>query len=150
MAFNNSIASRLGDLRSRNNPVSTSESPSGYTTPSRYSGSFMNSHSQPSSDARASLQRRFTTDLSKMQPLAPINQQSPQIAEQVEGPVAVSLERPELSISHFHFKRLSALSKWPANICQALHKVQLVSRPTLPSSHSTTPLLHPSPFPPSL
>ena len=94
MAFNNSISSRLGDLRYRNNPTSTSESQSGYTTPSRYSGSFMNN---PPSEARASLQRRFTTDLSKMQPLSTIGQQAPQIPEQVEVPVAVSPGFEELS-----------------------------------------------------
>lgn len=106
MAFNNPITSRLGDLRYRNNPVSASESQSGYTTPSRYSGSFMNSHSQPSSEARGSLQRRFTTDLSKMQPLAPIGQQSPQIAEQVEVPVAVSLGPQEFFYLSPHLKYL--------------------------------------------
>ena len=112
MAFNNSITSRLGDLRYRNNPVSASESQSGYTTPSRHSGSFMNSHSQPSSEARGSLQRRFTTDLSKMQPLAPIGQQSPQIAEQVEVPVAVSLGPQEFSLpqSSPQIPRLSNLN----------------------------------------
>lgn len=92
MAYNNAITSRLDELRSRNLPPTTtaSESSSGYTTPSRYSGSFMPSHSQSVNDARASLQRRFTTDLSKMPNLTPIGQQPAQIQEAVDLPNTVS------------------------------------------------------------
>lgn len=92
MAYNNPITSRLDELRSRNLPSSTagSESSSGYATPSRYSGSFMPSHSQSVNDTRASLQRRFTTDLSKMPNLTPIGQQPAQIQEAVDVPNTVS------------------------------------------------------------
>lgn len=89
MAFNNSLTSRLEDLRSRNPQSITSENATGYTTPSRYSGSFMTTHSQPSNDVRTSLQRRFTTDLGKMPTLPPIGQQPSQVAEPVELPTVV-------------------------------------------------------------
>lgn len=45
----------------------------------------MTTHSHPSNDVRASLQRRFTTDLSKMPTLTPIGQPS-----QVVDPVDIS------------------------------------------------------------
>ncbi|KAL8947591.1 MAG: hypothetical protein Q9222_006143 [Ikaeria aurantiellina] len=88
MAYNNALTSRLDELRSRNSQTATtsSENSSGYNTPSRYSGSFMNSHSQSFSDTRASLQRRFTTDLSKMPNLTPIGQQPAQTHEPVDMP----------------------------------------------------------------
>lgn len=92
MAYNNALTTRLDELRSRNpsTTTTTSESSSGYTTPSRYSGSFMTSHSQSVNDTRASLQRRFTTDLSKMPNLTPIGQQPAQVQEQTEVPNTVS------------------------------------------------------------
>lgn len=93
MAYNNNpITTRLDGLRSRNPPSTTagSETSSGYTTPSRYSGSFMPSHSQSANDNRASLQRRFTTDLSKMPNLTPIGQQPAQVQESVDAPNTVS------------------------------------------------------------
>ncbi len=92
MAYNNPITTRLDGLRSRNPPSTTagSESSSGYTTPSRYSGSFMPSHSQSANDNRASLQRRFTTDLSKMPNLTPIGQQPAQFTESADAPNTVS------------------------------------------------------------
>lgn len=90
MAFNNSLSSRLDDLRSRNPQSTTSENTSGYTTPSRYSGSFMTTHSHQTNDARASLQRRFTTDLSKMSTLTPIGQPPTQAVESVDMSATVS------------------------------------------------------------
>lgn len=85
MAFNNALSTRLEELRSRNPQSTASENTTGYTIPSRYSGSFMTTHSHPSNDVRASLQRRFTTDLSKMPTLTPIGQPS-----QVVDPVDIS------------------------------------------------------------
>ena len=84
MAFNNSITARYDELRSPNPPASSTST--GTTTPSRYSGSFMQSHSQSYNDARASLQRRQTTDLGKM-PLSitPIGQ----------GPITQTSKAPE-------------------------------------------------------
>ncbi|KAL8807010.1 MAG: hypothetical protein Q9182_000991 [Xanthomendoza sp. 2 TL-2023] len=89
MAYNNALTNRLDELRSRNAPITTSttsENSSGYTTPARYSGSFMTSHSQSINDARASLQRRFTTDMSKLPNLTPIGQQPAQAQEPVDVP----------------------------------------------------------------
>ncbi|KAL8838035.1 MAG: hypothetical protein Q9170_002316 [Blastenia crenularia] len=88
MAYNNALTTRLDELRSRNpsTVTTTSESSSGYTTPARYSGSFMTSHSQSVNDTRANLQRRFTTDLSKVPNLTPIGQQPAQAQEPVEVP----------------------------------------------------------------
>lgn len=50
----------------------------------------MPSHSQSVNDSRASLQRRFTTDLSKMPNLTPIGQQPAQVQEAVDVPNTVS------------------------------------------------------------
>ena len=89
MAFNNALTSRLDELRSPNAPATPSENTNGFTTPSRYSGSFMATHSQPMNDSRASLQRRFTTDLSKMSNLTPIGQQPVQTPEPADVPNTV-------------------------------------------------------------
>ncbi len=87
MASSNALTNRLDELRSRNHQVTSSETSSGYTTPSRYSGSFMPSHSSSSNnDTRASLQRRFTTDLSKMPTLPPIGHQPTQVVENSDVP----------------------------------------------------------------
>ncbi|KAL8641693.1 MAG: hypothetical protein Q9228_001524 [Teloschistes exilis] len=100
MAYNNALTSRLDELRSRNSSTAAtaSEASSGYTTPSRYSGSFMTSHSQSASDNRASLQRRFTTDLSKMPNLTPIGQPPVQTQEPVELPNTLEKKRLELEL----------------------------------------------------
>lgn len=50
----------------------------------------MPSHSQSVNETRASLQRRFTTDLSKMPNLTPIGQQPAQVQEAVDVPNTVS------------------------------------------------------------
>lgn len=139
MAYNNPIATRLDGLRSRNPPSTTagSETSSGYTTPSRYSGSFMPSHSQSANDNRASLQRRFTTDLSKMPNITPIGQQPAQIQESVDAPNTVSqfytcggCERAGRyrSCSSFYLHLPLYSFDWlTMYFIQTLHKVQLVS-----------------------
>lgn len=89
MTFENSLTSHLEALRSPNPPSTASENAKGYTTPSRYSGSFMASHSQPSNEAvRVGLQRRFTTDLIKMPKLTPIGQPPATKVEPIEQPSA--------------------------------------------------------------
>ena len=94
MSTSNSLSSRLEELRSRNPQSPPGElAYSGYTTPTRYSGSFMPSHSQAtSSEARSSLQRRFTADSGNVPTLTPIGQQPIQAMEPVDmsatvGPV---------------------------------------------------------------
>ncbi|KAL6720161.1 hypothetical protein ACLMJK_002082 [Lecanora helva] len=84
MAFNNSITARYDELRSPN-PPSSSNSTGTKTSASRYSGSFLQNHSQAlSNDSRTSLQRRQTTDLSKMPAMTPIGQQPASAAEPVD------------------------------------------------------------------
>lgn len=90
MAFSNALTSRLDDLRSRNAQIMGGETTSGFSTPSRYSGSFMSTHSQPVNDARGNLQRRFTTDLTKMPTLPPIGQPPNQVVESVDLSSSVS------------------------------------------------------------
>lgn len=90
MTFENSLTSHLEALRSPNPQSTASENAKGYTTPSRYSGSFMTSHSQPSNEAgRVGLQRRFTTDLIKMPKLTPIGQPPATKAEPIEPSATV-------------------------------------------------------------
>ena len=76
MTSNNSLTARLDELRSRNPPRLYSESTTGQNTPSfRYSGSFMSPPQSQTPNETPNLQRRFTTDMSKMQQgLAPIGQ----------------------------------------------------------------------------
>ena len=94
MASSNSLSSRLEELRSRNPQSPPGEiTYSGYNTPNRYSGSFMPSHSQPSSnDARTSLQRRFTADSGNMPTLTPIGQQPSQGMDPVDMYATVSTQ----------------------------------------------------------
>lgn len=101
MAFNNSITARYDELRSPN-PPATSNGTGGTTPSSRYSGSFLPNHSQPfGSEARASLQRRQTTDLSKMPPMTPIGQQPTQAMESVDMSASVSRSNSQLLFSRF-------------------------------------------------
>ncbi|KAL9066719.1 MAG: hypothetical protein Q9161_007401 [Pseudevernia consocians] len=82
MASYNAISARYDELRSPNPPPSSNTT----ATPARYSGSFMQTQSQPFNDARGSLQRRQTTDLSKMPGITPIGQQPAQAVDPVDLP----------------------------------------------------------------
>ena len=84
MASYNALSARYDELRSPNPPPTSNTT--GTTTPARYSGSFMQTQSQQLSDARGSLQRRQTTDLSKMPGMAPIGQQPAQVVDAVDLP----------------------------------------------------------------
>ena len=67
MAYN-SLSARLDELRSRNSSRYHSETTTGQNTPSfRYSGSFMSPAQSQTPIETPNLQRRFTTDLGKMQ-----------------------------------------------------------------------------------
>ncbi|KAL9134916.1 MAG: hypothetical protein Q9175_003903 [Cornicularia normoerica] len=83
MASHNALSARYDELRSPNPP---SSSTTGTTTPARYSGSFMQTQSQPFSDSRGGLQRRQTIDLSKMPGITPIGQQPAQAVDPVDLP----------------------------------------------------------------
>ncbi|KAL9606417.1 MAG: hypothetical protein Q9179_000437 [Wetmoreana sp. 5 TL-2023] len=159
MAYNNALTSRLDELRSRNPSAAatTSESSSGYTTPSRYSGSFMTSHSQSAGDTRASLQRRFTTDMSKMPNLTPIGQQPVQAQEPVELPnttlhkvqllekkrLELELLQEQRKIFNKEMERLSAQTAREKQeldqMTQDLHRVSMApghqSEPTTPPEY---------------
>lgn len=82
MAFKNGLSERLDELRFTSPRSPPSESPfSGYTSPPRGQTNFMTAFQQPSSnDVRANLQRRFTTDSSKLS-WPNISQQTPQLPE---------------------------------------------------------------------
>ena len=72
MASTNPISSRLDELRSRNPQSPPSDNVhSGYTTPTRYSGSFLNSYSLSLSNDNRALQRRFTADSNNTPPVLP-------------------------------------------------------------------------------
>ena len=70
MASSNPLSTRLEELRSRNPQSPPTDSVhSGYTTPTRYSGSFMNSRPLSfGADSRALLQRRLTADSNNTPP----------------------------------------------------------------------------------
>ena len=100
MASSNPLSTRLEELRSRNPQSPPSDNVhSGYTTPTRYSGSFLNSHTLPlSTENRAFLQRRFTADSNNTPPaLAPIGYQPTAAMEPVDTTANVSLHKHELS-----------------------------------------------------
>jgi len=67
MAFSGGLNERMEELRFPNVRSPNDEYPySGYTSPPRGQNSFFSSFQTHSNDARASLQRRFTTDSSKI------------------------------------------------------------------------------------
>ena len=84
MASYNALSARYDELRSPNPPPTSNIA--GTTTPARYSGSFMQTQSQSFNDARGNLQRRQTTDLSKMQGITPIGQQPAPAVDPVDLP----------------------------------------------------------------
>lgn len=90
MAYNNGFGDRMDDLRFRNPTSPREESYSGFNPPRRANGNFMSTHSQATHEARASLQRRFTTDSGKMPTLTPIGQQPGQVLEPMDLSSTVS------------------------------------------------------------
>lgn len=100
MSINNSLTARLDELRSRNISRLHSENTTGQNTPSfRHSGSFMSPPQAPTPIEPPNLQRRFTTDLSKMQPqVPPIGQQMGNGGGTTD--VSPSVCRPDSTISN--------------------------------------------------
>jgi hypothetical protein len=82
MAFKNGLSERLDELRFTSPRSPPSDSPfSGYTSPPRGQPNFMTAFQQPASnDVRANLQRRFTTDSSKLS-WPPFSQQTTQLPD---------------------------------------------------------------------
>ncbi|KAF7587669.1 hypothetical protein BBP40_006880 [Aspergillus hancockii] len=75
MAFKNGLSERLDELRFPSPRSPTSESPfPGYNSISPGHSNFVSGFSRPSGDVRANLQRRFTTDSSKISSWSYLNQ----------------------------------------------------------------------------
>ncbi|KAM0801194.1 hypothetical protein BDR22DRAFT_215606 [Usnea florida] len=102
MATYNAISARYEELRSPNPLPSTNST--GNTTPARYSGSFMQTQSQPFNDSRGGLQRRQTTDLGKVAGITPIGQQPTQAVDPLDLSMtfhtAQLVSKPSLQSNH--------------------------------------------------
>lgn len=101
MAFKNGLSERLDELRFTSPRSPQSESPfSGYGSLSPGQSSFM-AFQRPSQDVRANLQRRFTTDASKLSSWSYFNQQQqPQLPESIDLLSSVSLSSLQLLPLH--------------------------------------------------
>ena len=95
MAFVNGLSERMDELRFGDQRLSHDDSSyAGFTTTSRPSGAFY-PMSQPPNDMRGGLQRRFTTDASKMPAASSFGQQytstNPGTVSQCRSAVSVDL-----------------------------------------------------------
>ncbi|OJJ47950.1 hypothetical protein ASPZODRAFT_63370 [Penicilliopsis zonata CBS 506.65] len=86
MAFKNGLSERLDELRFPSPRSPPSESPfAGYSSLSPGHSTLMTSFSRPSTDVRANLQRRFTTDSSKLSSWSYLNQgATPQVPDAMD------------------------------------------------------------------
>ena len=119
----NSLSARLDELRSRNPTRLHSENTTGHNTPSfRYSGSFMSPPQSQTPNETPNLQRRFTTDLSKMQnqAMTPIGQ----------PPASSGAVDPSTAVCITFFKFTPRTLYYPALIC--LHDTHSPSCHVLP------------------
>jgi hypothetical protein len=84
MAFTNGLSERMGELRFPNPKSPNEDVPySGYVSPPRGQNPFFSPFQPSTSDGRGSLQRRFTTDSSKMSSLSlsTMGGQNPQLVK---------------------------------------------------------------------
>ena len=82
MAFTNGLSERMGELRFPNPRSPTEEAHfSGYVSPPRGQSSFFSPFQPSTSDTRGNLQRRFTTDSSKMSSLSSTGGQNSQLVK---------------------------------------------------------------------
>jgi hypothetical protein len=84
MAFTNGLSERMGELRFPNPKSPNEDVPySGYVSPPRGQNPFFSPFQPSASDGRGSLQRRFTTDSSKMSSLSlsSMGGQNPQLVK---------------------------------------------------------------------
>ena len=82
MAFTNGLSERMGELRFPNPRSPNDEAPySGYVSPPRGQNPFFSPFQSSTSDTRGSLQRRFTTDSSKMSSLSGMGGQNSTIVK---------------------------------------------------------------------
>ena len=118
MAFKNGLSERLDELRfpSPRSPPSESTFP-GYSPLSPSHSNFVSAFSRPSGDVRANLQRRFTTDSSKLSSWNYLNQVGnvgnvTQVPDPIDLLSSVSVLQPLWSIApnldtpHRSFNRL--------------------------------------------
>jgi hypothetical protein len=85
MAFKNGLSERLDELRFTSPRSPPSDAPfSGYTPLSPSQSTLISAFQRPSNDVRANLQRRFTTDASKLSSWTFLNQQTPQMPESLD------------------------------------------------------------------
>lgn len=82
MAFANGLSERMGELRFPNPRSPNEDTPfSGYVSPPRGQNQFVSAFQSSTNDTRASLQRRFTTDSSKISSLPATGGHNPQIVK---------------------------------------------------------------------
>ncbi|KAL1968720.1 hypothetical protein VTN77DRAFT_1546 [Rasamsonia byssochlamydoides] len=85
MAFKNGLSERLDELRFTSPRSPPSESPfSSYTPLSPTQSNLISAFQRPSTDVRANLQRRFTTDASKLSSWSFLNKQAPQLPDSLD------------------------------------------------------------------
>ena len=92
MAFKNGLSERLDELRfpSPRSPPSESSYP-GYSAFSPGQSSFAGAFSRPTTDVRSNIQRRFTTDSSKLSSWSYLNQHTSQMPDPLDMLSSVSL-----------------------------------------------------------
>jgi hypothetical protein len=122
MAFKNGLSDRFDELRF--SPRSPTEMPfSTYTSPSPAQPGLISAFQRPHTDGRAhTLQRRFTTDLSKLSSWNLLNQQPFQLTDSLEVLSPVSLFPTQ--------SRLCVVSQLLKNIC----RTNSLDQPTNPYS----------------
>lgn len=82
MAFTNGLSERMGELRFPNPKSPTDDAPfSAYVSPPRGQSSFFSPFQPSPTDSRGNLQRRFTTDSSKMSSLSSMGGQNSQLVK---------------------------------------------------------------------
>lgn len=95
MAFKNGLSERLDELRFPSPRSPPSESPfPGYSSISPGHANFVSAFSRPSGDVRANLQRRFTTDSSKLSSWSYLNNLggAPQVPDPLDLLSSVSFD----------------------------------------------------------
>lgn len=92
MAFKNGLSDRFDDLRfSPRSPTEMQMPFSNYPSTSPAQPALISAFQRPHTDGRATLQRRFTTDLSKLSSWNLLNQQSFQLTDSLDVLSPVSL-----------------------------------------------------------
>lgn len=97
MAFKNGLSERLDELRFPSPRSPPADAPFAAYTPLSPQGNLMSSLQRPSTDVRANLQRRFTTDAaSKLSSWSFVQPPPPQSSESIDMVSSVSLQSSPL------------------------------------------------------